>query len=153
MNTVRFAANRTGRDNDLIPTIDIPTSLYFTEDPHWGAIEIANISTAGSVATIPVDYKQDLYQVSDTLTWTKGSHVLKTGFDWQKYHFDGTSYSRYGGTFRFRSLSEFLQLNRSATAQADRFTGNLPGHGHVPADAAALRLISRGRLISRTTSA
>ena len=43
LNTVRFAANRTGRDNDLIPTIDIPTSLYFSEDPHWGAIEIPNI--------------------------------------------------------------------------------------------------------------
>ena len=127
MNTVRFAANRTGRDNDLIPTIDIPTSLYFTEDPHWGAIDITNISTAGSVATIPVNYRQDLYQLSNALTWTKGSHVVKTGFDWQKYHFDGTSYSRYGGTFRFRNLAEFLRLNRSATSQADRFTGNLPG--------------------------
>jgi len=127
INTIRFAANRTGRDNDLIPTVDIPTSLYFTEDPHWGAIDIANIATAGSVATIPVDYRQDLYQVSNALTWTKGSHVLKTGFDWQKYHFDGTSYSRYGGTFRFRNLTEFLTLRRSGTAQADRFTGNLPG--------------------------
>ena len=127
LNTVRFAANRTGRDNDLIPTVDIPTSLYFSEDPHFGAISITNISTAGSVATIPVDYKQDLYQVSDTVTWMKGDHVVKGGFNWENYHFDGFSYSRYGGEFRFRTLSEFLQLNRSATSQADRFTGNLPG--------------------------
>jgi carboxypeptidase family protein/TonB-dependent receptor-like protein len=128
MNTLRFAANRTGRDDDLLPTVDIPTSLYFTEDPHFGAIEFqSGISTAGSVATIPVDYLQDIYQLSDTMTWTKSSHVIKAGFDWQNYHFDGTSYSRFGGTFRFRTLAEFLQLNRNATAQADRFTGNLPG--------------------------
>lgn len=127
LNSLRFSANRTGRDNDLVPTVEIPTSLYFTEDPHFGSIEIPNVSTAGSVATIPVDYKQDIYQLSDSLTWTRGSHVLKTGFDWQNYQFDGTSYSRYGGSFRFRNLTEFLTLRRSATAQADRFTGNLPG--------------------------
>jgi hypothetical protein len=127
LNSLKFAANRTGRDNDLIPTVDIPTSLYFSEDPHWGAINISNVSTAGSVATIPVDYKQDVFQLTDTLTWTKAGHVVKGGFDWQKYHFDGFSYSRYGGEFRFRNLTEFLTLRRSATAQADRFTGNLPG--------------------------
>ena len=127
LNALRFAANRTGRDNDLIPTVEIPTSLYFTEDPHFGAIDIVGASTAGSVATIPVSYRQDLYQVSETLTWTKGSHVFKAGGDWQNYHFDGTSYSRYGGTFRFRNVQEFLTLRRSATAMADRFTGNLPG--------------------------
>ncbi len=52
---------------------------------------------------------------------------MKAGFDIQNYHFDGTSFSRYGGTFRFRNVQEFLTLQRSATAQADRFTGNLPG--------------------------
>jgi hypothetical protein len=127
LNSLRLAANRTGRDDDLVPTVDIPTSLYFTEDPHWGAIDITNVSTAGSIATTPVDYKQDIYSISDTLTWTKSSHVIKSGFDWQHYRFDGTSYSRYGGTFRFRTVQEFLTLRRSATAAADRFTGNLPG--------------------------
>ena len=127
MNVTRFSANRTGRTNDLIPTIEIPTSMYFSEDPHWGAVNILGTSTAGSTATIPVDYKQDVFQLSDTLTWNKGSHVVKGGFDWQNYHFDGFSYSRYGGEFRFRNLREFLTLNRGGGAQADRFTGNLPG--------------------------
>ncbi len=127
LNMLRFAANRTARDNDLAPTVDIPTSLFFTEDPHWGAINIIGASTAGSIATIPVDYLQDVYQIADTLTWNKGDHVAKFGFDWQNYHFDGFSYSRYGGEFRFRTLQEFLTLRRSSTATADRFTGNLPG--------------------------
>jgi hypothetical protein len=127
LNTLRFAANKTARDNDLVPTVDIPRSLYFSEDPHWGAINILTASTAGSIATIPVDYTQDLFQLTDTLTFTKNSHIVKAGFDWQKTHFDGFSYSRYGGEFRFRTVQEFLTLNRGGGAQADRFTGNLPG--------------------------
>jgi hypothetical protein len=127
INQFRFASNRTARTDDLVPTIDIPQSLYFSTDPHWGAIDIVNVSTAGSIATTPVDYTQDVFQFSDTFTWNKNSHVIKTGFDLQDYHFDGFSYSRYGGTFRFRNVQEFLTLQRTATAQADRFTGNLPG--------------------------
>jgi hypothetical protein len=127
LNVVRVAANRTSRDNDVLPTVEIPTSLYFSEDPHFGAINIIGISLAGSTSTIPVTYRQDIFQLSNTLTWHRGSHTWKYGLDWHNYHFDGTSYSRYGGEFRFRNLTEFLTLRRSATAQADRFTGNLPG--------------------------
>jgi len=127
LNTIRFAANRTGREDDLLSTVEIPRSLYFSEDPHWGAVNILTASTAGSIATIPVDYQQDLFQLTNTLTWTTTGHTIKAGFDWQKYHFDGFSYSRYGGEFRFRNVMEFLTLNRGGGAQADRFTGNLPG--------------------------
>jgi hypothetical protein len=127
MNSLRFAANRTGRNQDWLSTADIPSSLYFTEDPHWGAITIAGVSTAGAAATIPVSYNQDVFQLSDTLTWNRGNHVRRAGFDWQKYHFDGFSFSNYGGGFRFRNLAEFLTLNRGGGAQADRFSGGLPG--------------------------
>jgi hypothetical protein len=127
LNVLRVAGNRTYRDNDLLPTVNIPRSLYFSEDPHWGAITVTGLSIAGSTATIPVQYTQDVYEVADTFTVVKGRHTWKSGFGWQNYHFDGFSYSRYGGEFRFRNLTEFLTLRRSATAQADRFTGNLPG--------------------------
>ena len=43
LNVLRVAANRTYRDNDLLPTVDIPTSLYFSEDPHWGAITVTGL--------------------------------------------------------------------------------------------------------------
>jgi carboxypeptidase family protein/TonB-dependent receptor-like protein len=129
LNVIRFAANRTQRDDDLVTRTAglIPQSLFFTEDPHWGAINIIGLTQAGSTATIPVDYTQDLYQVTDTFTLSRGTHVWKTGFDYQRYNFKGFSYSRYGGEMRFRNLQEFLTLRRSATAEVDRFTGNLPG--------------------------
>ncbi len=126
MNTFRFAANRTNRTDDLLPDGvpgGIPQSLYFSTDPHFGAIDLSQIggATAGSVATTPVDYTQDIFQFSDTLTWNKGSHVVKAGMDLQDYHFNGFSYSRWGGTFRFGTMTQFLQ------GVANQFTGNLPG--------------------------
>ena len=149
MNTLRFAANRTGRDNDLIPTVDIPTSLYFTEDPHWGAINITNISTAGSVATIPVDYKQDLYQVSDTLTWTKGSHVrqgrLRLAELPLRRHSRTRATAASSGSARYGIPDAQPQRDR-----AGRPLHRQPArHRHVPADAPALRR----RCSRRTTGA
>ena len=127
MHSLRVALNRTTRDDEVAPTVGIPTPLYFTEDPHFGAINIIGLTQAGSTATIPASYDQRLFQLTDTVTWQRGAHQIKAGVDWQHYGFQGFSYSRYGGEFRFRTLEEFLTLRRSSSAQADRFTGNLPG--------------------------
>ena len=127
LNTLRFASNETMRHDDVVPTIGIPPSMLFTEDPHFGAITIIGVSAPGSTASVPVRYEQRLTQIADTFTWHAGDHVWKLGVDWQHYAFDGVSNSRFGGEFRFRNLQEFLTLRRSGSAQADRFTGNLPG--------------------------
>jgi hypothetical protein len=127
VNELRVAANSTLRSDDVVSTVDIPSSLYFTEDPRFGAITVIGLTLAGSTATIPASYDQQLWQVSNTFSWQRGSHMLKAGGDWQHYDFGGYSYSRYGGEFRFRNLEEFLTLRRSGSAQADRFTGNMPG--------------------------
>ena len=126
INEVRVAFNRTTRDDEVAPTMEIPTALYFTEDPHFGAINVIGLTQAGSTATIPASYDQRLFQVTDTMTFQSGAHTIRTGVDWQHYGFQGFSYSRYGGEFRFRNLEEFLTLRRSGSAQADRFTGNMP---------------------------
>jgi len=122
LNVARAAINRTNRTDDFVPTIAIPADLYFTTDPHFGAITITTgITSAGTTATTPVDYTQTLFQVSDavTLSWT--GHTMKFGGDLQRYHFDGFSYSRYGGEFRFTSLQNFMR------GTVNRFTGNMPG--------------------------
>jgi Carboxypeptidase regulatory-like domain/TonB dependent receptor/TonB-dependent Receptor Plug Domain len=122
LNVARGAVNRTNRTDDFIPTIQIPQNLYFTTDPHFGAITITTgITGPGTTATTPVDYTQMLYQVSDTLTVSSTRHTAKFGADFQRYHFDGFSYSRYGGEFRFTSLQNWLR------GTVNRFTGNMPG--------------------------
>ncbi|HEV2986356.1 MAG TPA: carboxypeptidase regulatory-like domain-containing protein [Vicinamibacterales bacterium] len=122
LNVARGAINRTARTDDFLPTVSIPQDLYFTTDPHFGAITIlSGITAPGTTATKPADYRQTIFELSDTVTMSSATHTLKFGGDVQRYHFDGSSYSRYGGEFRFTNLSTFLR------GTVNRFTGNLPG--------------------------
>jgi hypothetical protein len=123
LNVARGAINRTARTDDFLSTVDIPTNMYFTTDPHFGAITFnpSIVTDAGTTASTPIDYTQVLFQVSDTLTVSSSRHTAKFGADIQRYHFDGFSYSRFGGEMRFSSLSNFLR------GTVNRFTGNLPG--------------------------
>ncbi|MGH9386465.1 MAG: carboxypeptidase regulatory-like domain-containing protein [Vicinamibacterales bacterium] len=127
LNEFRAADNRTERSTTPTPLINIPTNLYFGGPVYFGFIEVPGILTTVGNPDDSAKYVQNLYQVSDTLTLNRGRQTIKTGFDYQRYHFDGFSNSRLGGTYRFRTLEEMLTLNRSATAQADRYLGNLPG--------------------------
>ncbi len=127
LNELRVASNRTGRDITPTNLVDIPRSLYFANEPYFGYIEVPGLLATVGNPDDAAEYVQNLYQVSDTFTANLGKHTWKAGFDFQRYHFDGFSESRRGGAFRFRTLEEMMRLNRSATAQADRFTGVLPG--------------------------
>ena len=122
LNVARAAMNRTRRTDDFVPTISIPANLYFTTDPHFGSITVQNgVTSVGTTATTPVDYDQHIYEASDTLTWSTLKHTMKFGGNVQRYTFDGFSYSRFGGEFRFSNLRNFL------LGTVNRFTGNLPG--------------------------
>ena len=127
LNQLRGSFNRTARELAPTPLIDIPQSLFFVNEEIFGVIEMPGLLTLAGNFDDAAKYTQDLTQISNTLTINKSSHTLKTGFDWQHYRFYGFSHSRLGGTYRFRTLEEMLMLRRSATAQADRFLGNLPG--------------------------
>jgi len=121
LNTARGAINYTGRDDDILPTATIPQNMFFTKDPHFGAITIqSGITQVGTTASTPINYRQTLFQVSDTLTLSSSKHTIRLGGDAQRYHFDGFSYSRYGGEFRFTNLQGFLR------GTVNRFTGNMP---------------------------
>ncbi len=127
LNEFRVADNRTERSTTPTPLIDIARSLYFGAPDYFGFIEVPGVLTTTGNPDDSAQYLQNLYQITETLTLNRSRHTLKSGFDLQRYHFDGYSNSRLGGTYRFRTLEEMLTLRRSATAQADRYLGNLPG--------------------------
>lgn len=127
LNQLRGSFNRTARELTPTPLVDIPQSLYFVQESIFGVIEMPGLLSLAGNYDDAAQYNQNLTQISDTLTLNSGRHTWKTGFDYQHYRFYGFSHSRLGGTFRFRTLQEMLTLRRSATSQADRFLGNLPG--------------------------
>lgn len=126
LNEFRVADNRSERSTTPTSLIDIPRNLYFGPADYFGYIEVPGLLTVAGNPDDSAKYVQNLYEVADTLTWNRGRQTVKAGFDYQRYHFDGYSNSRFGGNYRFRTLEEMLTLNRSATAQADRYTGVLP---------------------------
>ena len=101
LNEARGAVNRTARQLAPTPLVDIPKSLFFVDEPYFGYLEFsgAPITSAGNVDD-SAKYAQNLYQFSDTLTLQKQKHTIKTGADFQRYHFDGFSNSRLGGDYR-----------------------------------------------------
>jgi hypothetical protein len=51
---------------------------------------------------------QNTYQVTDNLTWTKGKHTFKFGFDGRKYISPATFTQRSRGDYEYSNLSTFL---------------------------------------------
>jgi Carboxypeptidase regulatory-like domain len=51
---------------------------------------------------------QNTYQATDNLTWTKGAHTFKFGFDGRKYISPGTFTQRSRGDYEYSNLSTFL---------------------------------------------
>src|SRR4029450_12571578 len=154
LNELRVAANRTGRDITPTSLVDIPRSLYFVNEPYFGYIEVPGLLATVGNPDDAASYVQDLYQVMNTFTANLGKHTWKAGVDYQRYHFDGFSESRRGGAFRFRTLEEMMTLRRSATAQADRFTGVLPGtdtHRHMRQNSVAVCIHHDFRTSDRLT--
>src|SRR2546422_9512858 len=54
LNVARMAVNTTKRTDDFVATVDIPKSMFFTEDPHFGSITIqSGVSGVGSTGPTP----------------------------------------------------------------------------------------------------
>ena len=62
-------------------------------------------------------YVFNSFQFYDDAFLTKGTHSLKFGFMWERQQFNGISFSRANGTFKFPSLEGFL-LNQPQQDQS-----------------------------------
>jgi hypothetical protein len=71
---------------------------------------------------------QNLYQVTDNISWVKGKHTLKFGFDGRKYISPQGFTQRARGDYEWNNLSEFLQ-DLAPTSFGERSTGNLTYYG------------------------
>jgi hypothetical protein len=67
-------------------------------------ILIDGVQHLGSPAGTHSDFRTDVTQLVDTLTWTSGSHVFKAGLDFRWFRLDVTQPPSPAGAFRFSSL-------------------------------------------------
>lgn len=100
-----------------LPTITIPG--------------ISGLVPLGAVSGDPQGRSEDLYQLQDTLSWTKGRHTLRVGFDLGKQiEIEIVPFNRYG-TLQFAggksgptsSFANFLDNYLGASGQAQKAFG------------------------------
>jgi hypothetical protein len=95
LNELRFQFSREDRPRE--PNSTDPT------------ITVAGLGTAGRVTFLPSLETDDRYQIVDNFTMIRGSHSLRSGFDFNFLHIAQPFFlSRSGGEYRFNSVPDYL---------------------------------------------
>ncbi len=102
VNEIRLGYNRQNSSypvgDQKFPGLDALPNLFFND---------LNLQI-GPNPNYPQGSIRNAYQVSDTFTWTKGKHTIKTGFEWRDF-ISGTHFTqRVRGDYQYSSLAMYL---------------------------------------------
>jgi hypothetical protein len=107
--------------NFTFPGLDVFPNLQFYDQ---GFISI------GPDGNAPQSTIQNLYQVTDNVSYTKGQHTLKFGFDGRKYISPQVFTQRARGDYEWANLDQYLHdLAPDQNGFAERSTGNSTYYG------------------------
>ncbi len=117
VNSLRFAYNRTYQLFDDLPTKPLAPDLSFIPGKQFGTIQIGvntgggarPLSSLGVDAGAPRDYKYNMIQVGDDLTFNTGKHTLKMGTDIRRLRDNAITDSNGRGTYTFDDFVSFLR--------------------------------------------
>ncbi len=112
-------SNLTPSGNFSFPGLDSFPNLQFTD---------LNQLQIGPYPNAPQSTIQNLYQFVDNISWVKGNHTLKFGFDGRKSISPQSFTQRVRGDYEYLTLSEYLQ-DTSPTSLGERSTGNFFYYG------------------------
>ncbi len=122
-NELRVGFNRyyniTPSGNFAFPGLDSFPNLTFAD--------LGNLNV-GPDPNAPQSTIQNLYQLVDNVSWTKGNHTFSFGFDGRKYISPQTFTQRVRGDYQWNSVSDYLQ-DLSPTLFGERSGGNFVYYG------------------------
>jgi hypothetical protein len=121
-----------GLPNIVAGTVD--PALTFLPDRLPGQILVTGLDTFGTDAAGGGDRLSilNMFEFTDTVTWTTGNHSIKFGVNIKRMHLNGLSGSRLHGRMRFTGIENFLQNDlcfSSSCAGPNRFEFLVPGAG------------------------
>jgi hypothetical protein len=102
------------------PGLDSFPNVYINND--------MNFLDIGPDSNAPQSTIQNLYQLSDNLSWVKGKHSLKFGFDGHKFIAPQSFTQRVRGDYEWDNLTEYLH-DLAPTNFGERSTGNFFYYG------------------------
>jgi outer membrane receptor protein involved in Fe transport len=112
---------------------DEEPGLANTDDPEVNAFQSGQrVLTFGRNNFSPRETTIKRFQVADTLTFIRGSHSVKTGFDWQKDEILNFFPGFFGGSYTFQSLAS-LAAGRPNQAN-ESYQQNFAGPGTTGAE-------------------
>jgi hypothetical protein len=112
-------ANTTPAGNFSYPGLDMFPNLVFDE------LDLINY---GPDSNAPQSTVQNLYQITNVVSWTKSTHTFTIGFDGRKFIAPETFTQRVRGDYEWDYLTEFLH-DLAPTSFAQRSTGNFIYYG------------------------
>lgn len=123
INEARIGFNRyynsTPSGNYSFPGLDAFPTIYIYDQ---------GFSQYGPDGNAPQSTIQNLYQFTDNLSWTKGKHTMRFGFDGRKYISPQSFTQRVRGDYEWNYLTEYLH-DLAPTAFGQRSTGNFFYYG------------------------
>ncbi|MEO6213693.1 MAG: TonB-dependent receptor [Vicinamibacterales bacterium] len=121
LNVVKVAWNRAYEATLNADNIDVSPSLFFIPSTQFGLLGVSGLTTLGSDPNTPTVVDLKSLQVVQSLTWSRGTHNIKSGVNWTRWFNDQNSSFNFGGSYRFSSIDNFV-INRANT-----FEGQAPG--------------------------
>lgn len=123
VNEARLGYNRysniTSSGNFAFPGLDSFPNIWLYDT---GYLDI------GPDGNAPQSTLQNLYQFTDNVSWTKGKHTFKVGFDGRKYIAPESFTQRVRGDYEWNYTTEYLH-DLAPTAFGERSTGNFFYYG------------------------
>jgi hypothetical protein len=119
LNRLQFGFSRSRLDgyNFLLDDVTLPRTTFTDLTFGIGSVTVTGLSAWGGSTTNPKYQTFSNYQLSDTVTWTRGPHSLKFGGTVEFLQYDLTSHFTSMGGFGFNSLDDFI-ANRPANFAA-----------------------------------
>lgn len=111
INLLRFGYNRSNQGEVNFPTEPFRPDLSFLAGSQTGigALNVGGIDSLGNANSGPEATVQNLFQYSDDVFFTVGSHALKFGGVVKRFQINDDRKFFPQGQFSFDSLSDFLQ--------------------------------------------
>ena len=114
LNVARVGFNRSllnAVDGINNPAVDDPALAFIKTGgfQHMGQIQIDNLSNIGRSFNRPRFRVLNLFEYSDTISYTSGNHSLKFGAKYQRYQLNHNQSNREFGVFEFGGLQAFME--------------------------------------------
>ena len=122
LNLIRYSLVRRNEQdvNDILVNID-PSLYHLPEAGQLGSMRVGSLLRATPHDDRPRVFVHNLFHFTDTVTYTRGRHSMKFGFDHKRYQYNAVSVSRFGGRWVFDDFEDFL------LSRPENVTAQLPG--------------------------